>query len=91
MKFYFVSVFSVEDQYRLFCIALLQRYIPPDNSAETDIFKWFFQIQGSSFKSVMKSLSKEDQLKLKLEVSKIHDQLMDIFKRLPSKLMLVCR
>lgn len=91
MKKYSKELGIGEDQYRLFCIALLQRYIPPDNSAETDIFKWFFQIQGSSFKSVMKSLSKEDQLKLKLEVSKIHDQLMDIFKRLPSKLMLVCR
>lgn len=79
------------DEYRLFCIALAQRYVPPKDSSRPDLIKQVFRMQVSPFRSAVKNLSKEERIKLETEVIKIHDQLLHIFKNLPGKLILVCR
>lgn len=79
-----------EEDYRLFCIALLQKYVPTESNQD-DILVMFFKMQSASFKSSFKNLSKEEKLQLKAKAEKIHDQLMEIFKHLPSKMILVSR
>lgn len=86
MKF----VFADKD-YRLFCIALLQKYVPTEKNDGEDLMHFFFKPRGSSMESPFANLSSEDRNRLKIEATKIHDQLVEVFKKLPGKLVLVCR
>lgn len=83
-------LYLTEEDYRLFCMALLQKYIPTEKN-EDDILAMFFKLGPRSFKSSFSDLSKEEKEKLRELADEIHDRLMEIFKRLPSKMVLVSR
>ncbi|XP_065210258.1 uncharacterized aarF domain-containing protein kinase 5 [Planococcus citri] len=90
MKKYAKELGVDEEHYRLFCMALLQKYIPTEKN-EDDILAMFFKMGGRSFKSSFYNLSKQEKENLRKIGDQIHDRLMEIFRRLPSKMILVSR
>ncbi|XP_071552103.1 uncharacterized aarF domain-containing protein kinase 5 isoform X1 [Panulirus ornatus] len=79
--------------YRLFCIALAQRYVPPPEGIVHDLFDLFFDDKGPKFISHadFKKLPEEEKKKLRREIMDIHDRVLDVFKAVPSSLMLIFR
>lgn len=79
-----------EVDYRLFCIALGQRYIPAPSGSESDsdVVRYFFarQKHGSP-----KKLSRQERAKINLEIMALRDRCLTIFRQIPGKLMLVTR
>ena len=65
--------------------------MPPEDNSQLDIIKQVFGMQVLQFRSALKDMSKDERMKLENEVARIHDDLLDVFKMLPGKLILVCR
>ncbi|XP_073973216.1 aarF domain containing kinase 5 isoform X6 [Rhodnius prolixus] len=91
MKKYSMELGVDEKDYRLFCIALGQRYIPSPNPRESDedVIRLFFARQTSTIKR--KRLTREERAKLELELVELRNRCLHVFKSIPSKLMLVTR
>uniref|UniRef100_A0A8D8LTV1 Uncharacterized aarF domain-containing protein kinase 5 n=1 Tax=Cacopsylla melanoneura TaxID=428564 RepID=A0A8D8LTV1_9HEMI len=86
-----------ETDYRLFSIAIGQRYISKDPRDTTDtgldIYKILFTRNsvGNQPRIRFKDLAKDEQDRLRAEILAVHDRTIEIFKSVPSKLMLVTR
>lgn len=82
-----------EQDYRLFCIAVVQRYVARDsNDQGQDVFGLFFTPKGMRLTAdVFKGLSEEEKERLRLEIMAVHDRTLEVFRAIPSKLMLVTR
>jgi len=78
--------------YRLFCIAVVQRYIPPRNNEE-DILSLFFDNQGSQLltHAMLRKLTPEVREKAREEMLKLHDKILEMYRGIPPKLMLIFR
>lgn len=78
--------------YRLFCIAVVQRYIPPNNNEE-DILSLFFDNKGSQLltHAMLRKLSPEVRDKARAEMLKLHDKILEMYRGIPPKLMLIFR
>lgn len=91
----FLVSFFPENNYRLFCIALGQRYIEPAEKCENkfdDIYALFFSREGvKELKQTMKTMNSEEKTKLYKAIEAIHEDSFEIFRAMPSKLMLVTR
>ncbi|XP_042885871.1 uncharacterized aarF domain-containing protein kinase 5-like isoform X2 [Penaeus japonicus] len=79
--------------YRLFCIALAQRYVPPPKGLISDVFDLFFDEKGPKFISHadFNKLPEEEKKKMRREIMDIHDRMLEVFKSIPSDLMLIFR
>nr|XP_018899359.1 PREDICTED: uncharacterized aarF domain-containing protein kinase 5 [Bemisia tabaci] len=95
MKTYSAQLGIEENNYRLFCIALGQRYIEPAEKCENkfdDIYALFFSREGvKELKQTMKTMNSEEKTKLYKAIEAIHEDSFEIFRAMPSKLMLVTR
>ncbi|XP_054276944.1 uncharacterized aarF domain-containing protein kinase 5-like isoform X1 [Macrosteles quadrilineatus] len=82
-----------DDNYRLFCTALVQRFVARDkNEKGEDILDLFFSPKGIRLTAkVFRGLPEEEKERLRIEIMAIHDRSIEIFKAIPSKLMLVTR
>lgn len=82
-----------EKDYRLFCMALVQRYVAREKDDQSqDVFRMFFTSKGMRLTAnVFKGLTEEEKERLRLEIMAIHDRTIEVFKSIPSKLMLVTR
>ena len=71
------ALLGVED-YRLFCMALTQRYVGYAPGEARDFLAEFIESRGKGFKaltrSVFKALPEEDQAKLRLAIREERDQ-----------------
>ncbi|XP_046391459.1 uncharacterized aarF domain-containing protein kinase 5 isoform X3 [Ischnura elegans] len=81
---------GVEDDFHLFCTAVAQRYIPCPDTKEKDIYSLFFNHKGPQIDRY-RQLPKEEKEKIQQEIMAIHDRLIEIFQKVPSKLLLVFR
>ncbi|XP_067015790.2 uncharacterized aarF domain-containing protein kinase 5 isoform X1 [Anabrus simplex] len=83
---------GVTDDYRLFCIAVAQRFIPCADKNEKDIFSLFFGKKGPRFTAAsIKKLPKEERDQIRREIMAIHDRSLEVFRHIPAKLFLVLR
>ncbi|XP_024085198.1 uncharacterized aarF domain-containing protein kinase 5 isoform X3 [Cimex lectularius] len=91
MKKYAMELGIKEADYRIFCIALGQRYIPAANttSGDSDIVRSLFSPQ--QIKKKMLKMTKEEKMQLEREVTALRSRSFRIFKDMPHKLMLVTR
>ncbi|XP_066903959.1 uncharacterized aarF domain-containing protein kinase 5 isoform X2 [Halyomorpha halys] len=89
MKKYSMQLGVAEVDYRLFCIALGQRYIPSPSTEvqDSDIVRLFFAPRKHG--SRRKQLSPEERAKIHLEIMELRSRCLEIFRRIPGKLMLV--
>ncbi|XP_037798397.1 uncharacterized aarF domain-containing protein kinase 5-like isoform X6 [Penaeus monodon] len=80
-------------EYRLFCIALAQRYVPPPKGLISDVFDLFFDEKGPKFMSHadFNKLPDDEKKKIRREIMDIHDRMLEVFKSIPSDLMLIFR
>ena len=85
---------GIED-YRLFCMAVTQRYVGFAPGEKLDYLAEFLESRGKGFKGLTKTefkkLPEEEKAKLRLAIRDTHDKLLDVFQNVPSKLMLVFR
>lgn len=94
MRLYSKRLGVSEGDYRLFSIAIGQRYIskdPRDQSDTLDIYKILFSPSNGASRVRFRSLPVEAQERLRAEIMAVHDRTLEIFKSVPSKLMLVTR
>lgn len=94
MRIYSKRLGVSEDDYRLFSIAIGQRYIskdPADSSDSLDIYKILFSPKDKASRFRFKDLPEAKQERLRAEIMAVHDRTIEIFKSVPSKLMLVTR
>ncbi|XP_075230033.1 putative aarF domain-containing protein kinase 5 isoform X3 [Lycorma delicatula] len=89
MKKYSLELGVAESDYRLFCIALVQRYIPDPKQKGPDAFKLFFAKRGPA--RAMQALPKKEKEMLHQNMVDIHERMLVVFRAIPSKLMLVTR
>ena len=81
------------DDYRLFCMALTQRWVgvaPGDNDFLSNFFESRGGIQGFSRKD-FKKLPEEEKVKFRAAFRDIHDKMFDVFQNIPPRLVLVFR
>ncbi|CAG2059925.1 unnamed protein product, partial [Timema podura] len=87
----YAAQLGVKDDYRLFCIAIAQRYVPSART-ENDAFEKFYTKKGPDFSSAkFNKFSKEDKEIIRQQIGDIHDRLLVILKSMPTKLMLITR
>ncbi|CAH1390994.1 unnamed protein product [Nezara viridula] len=91
MKKYSMQLGVAEVDYRLFCIALGQRYIPSPSrdQQDSDIVRLFFAPRKHG--SRRKQFSPEERAKIHLEIMELRSRCLEIFRHIPGKLMLVTR
>ncbi|XP_042223896.1 uncharacterized aarF domain-containing protein kinase 5-like isoform X1 [Homarus americanus] len=79
--------------YRLFCISLSQRYVPPAEGFVHDVFDLFFNDKGPNFmtRADFNKLPEEQKSELRREILDVHDRVLEVFKAIPSTLMLIFR
>nr|CAD7460931.1 unnamed protein product [Timema tahoe] len=76
----YASQLGVKDDYRLFCIAIAQRYVPSART-ENDAFEKFYTKKGPDFSSAkFNKFSKEDKEIIRQQIGDIHDRLLVILK-----------
>ncbi|KAK4310372.1 hypothetical protein Pmani_018065 [Petrolisthes manimaculis] len=80
-------------EYRLFCISLAQRYIPPAEGVIQDVFDLFFDDKGPKFmtRADFNKLPEEEKEELRREIMDVHDRAFDVFKKISSNLLLIFR
>jgi len=84
---------NVED-YRLFAMALTQRYISPlKEELSTDFLSAFMDKQGPKkfSRRAFNALPEPEKEKLRDAIRDFHDRMLDVFQKVPAKLMLVMR
>lgn len=91
MKKYSMELGVAEVDYRLFCIALGQRYIrsPTSDQQDSDIVRLFFAPRKHGARR--KQYSPEERAKIHLEIMELRSRCLEIFRQIPGKLMLVTR
>lgn len=83
-----------ERDYRLFCIAIAQRFVPRAKGEEEgeDVFRFFFTKSSPQLTfRAFTNLVEEEKERIRLEILAIQDRSLVVFKSMPSKLMLVTR
>lgn len=77
--------------YRMFCIAVAQRYVPPAQGFAQDVFDLFFDVKGPKrfVRADFSKLPKEEKSRLRHKIMDVHDHMLDIFKAIPSSLILI--
>ncbi|RZF48017.1 hypothetical protein LSTR_LSTR002083 [Laodelphax striatellus] len=89
MKKYSLELGVEECDYRLFCVALVQRYIPDPNEQGKDIFKLVFKHRGGA--GLFRGRSEAEKESIRQQIMDMHDRMLVVFRAMPSKLMLVTR
>ena len=82
------------DDYRLFCMALTQRYIAPtEEEKKTDILSQFMDKKGPKnfSRKMFNALPEEEKEKLRVAIGDFHDRMFDMFQNVPSHLVLIFR
>jgi len=85
---------GVNHDYRLFCMALTQRYIKPDPCRESeDALSKIIGDRGFKIfnRNEFSLLPDEEKRVLRSAVEDFHDRMFDVFSNVPSKLVLVMR
>ncbi|XP_059485051.1 uncharacterized aarF domain-containing protein kinase 5 isoform X3 [Neocloeon triangulifer] len=92
MKTFATQLGVNESDYRLFCIAVVQRYIPP-NKKEEDILSLFFDSKGSQLitHAMLRKLPADTRERARQEMIKLHDKILEMYRGIPPKLMLIFR
>ncbi|XP_065352796.1 uncharacterized aarF domain-containing protein kinase 5 isoform X1 [Cloeon dipterum] len=92
MKLFATQLGVQESDYRLFCIAVGQRYIPPQRNEE-DILSLFFDSKGSQLitQAMLRKLPAETRERARTEMLKLHDKILEMYRGIPPKLMLIFR
>ncbi|KAK9500319.1 hypothetical protein O3M35_001602 [Rhynocoris fuscipes] len=91
MKKYSVELGIDAKDYRLFCIALGQRYIKNPNPSEKDEETVRIFLARRTVKKKRNKLTKEEKAKIESELLVLQRRFMNVFKSMPSKMMLVTR
>merc|ERR1719259_1018065 len=84
---------NVED-YRLFAMALTQRYVKPTKEdLEKDVLAQFMNKKGPKKfdRKAFNKLPEEEKEKLRASIREFHDRMFDVFQKMPPKLMLIMR
>lgn len=84
---------NVED-YRLFAMALTQRYInPTKEDLEKDILAQFMDKKGPKKfdRKAFNNLPAEEKEKIRESIKDFHDRMLDVFQKMPSRMMLIMR
>lgn len=84
---------STVSNYRLFCISLIQRYIAPEEGIIQDVFDMFYDEKGPKFmtRAQFDKLPESEKRELRKEIMDVHDRVLDVFKGIPSNLLLIFR
>lgn len=79
--------------YRLFSISLIQRYISPEEGIIQDVFDMFYDEKGPKFmtRAQFDKLPEDEKRELRKEILDVHDRVLDVFKCIPSNLLLIFR
>ncbi|KAK7073501.1 putative aarF domain-containing protein kinase 5 [Halocaridina rubra] len=79
--------------YRMFAIALVQRYVAPPEGFVQDIFDIFYDEKGPKYISHddFHKLPEEEKQEIRKQVMEVHDRVLDIFQSLPTDLFLIFR
>jgi len=89
----FGSDLNVED-YRLFAMALTQRYVKPTKEElAKDFLAQFMNKEGPKKfdRKRFNQLPEEEKEKLRASIREFHDRMFDVFQRMPAKMMLIMR
>lgn len=83
---------NVED-YRLFAMAVSQRYIAPDKEEEQDALTKMMGKKGPKAfnRKQFNALPEEEKKEIRAAVMKFHDRMFDTFQKMPPKIVLVMR
>jgi len=84
---------NVED-YRLFAMAVTQRYVKPlQEDMEKDLLSQFMNSKGPKKfdRKAFNKLPEEEKNKLRESIRDFHDRMLDVFQKMPPKLMLIMR
>ncbi|XP_059094629.1 uncharacterized aarF domain-containing protein kinase 5-like [Tigriopus californicus] len=82
------------NDYRLFCMALTQRYVAPtEEERQTDFLSQFMDKNGpKAFSRKQFNLLPEDEKQqLREAIADFHDRMFDVFQNVPSHLVLIFR
>ncbi|XP_065571016.1 uncharacterized aarF domain-containing protein kinase 5-like isoform X3 [Artemia franciscana] len=85
---------GVPDDYRLFCMAVSQRFVPHDKSSKTaDIFELMLDKAGpkDSFRTDWNKMSPEKKAELRGFMEDMHDKVLSAYKAIPRQLLLIFR
>ena len=80
--------------YRLFAMALTQRYISPlKEELATDFLAQFMDKQGPKKfeRRAFAALPEGEKARLRVAIRDFHDRMLEVFQTVPAKLMLVMR
>ncbi|XP_064085064.1 uncharacterized aarF domain-containing protein kinase 5-like [Macrobrachium nipponense] len=79
--------------YRLFSIALVQRYVSPPGGFVRDVFDLFYDEKGPKYISHadFHKLPEEEKKEVRRQVMEVHDRVLDVFQNIPSDLFLILR
>ncbi|CAL4060460.1 unnamed protein product, partial [Meganyctiphanes norvegica] len=79
--------------YRLFAMALVQRYVPPKLGMIGEIFDMFYDDSGPKFmtRADFEKLPEDEKKAIRQEIVEVHERMFDVFKAIPSNLMLIFR
>jgi len=83
---------NVED-YRLFAMAVSQRYIAPDKEEEQDALTKMMGKKGPKAfnRKQFNALPEEEKKEIRAAIMKFHDRMFDTFQKMPPKIVLVMR
>jgi len=82
------------DDYRLFAMALTQRYVKPTKEElKTDILAQFMDRKGPKRfdRKAFNSLPDEEKEKIRASIRDFHDRMFDVMQKMPSRMMLIMR
>ena len=80
------------DDYRIFSMALSQRFISarPGADPELDVFTKLLKGKGFNRK-MFRALPEEEKQEIRAAIMKFHDRMFDSFQKMPPKMVLVMR
>jgi hypothetical protein len=83
---------NVQD-YRLFSMALTQRYISPAKGEQADFLSSFMDKEGPKKfgRRAFAALPEEEKARLRTAIGDFHERMLEVFQRIPARLMLVMR
>ena len=82
---------NVED-YRVFAIALSQRFIAARPGRDKDLDVFTKMLQGKGFnRKMFRALPEEEKQEIRAAIMKFHDRMFDTFQKMPPKMVLVMR
>ncbi|KAF4524662.1 hypothetical protein B566_EDAN012244 [Ephemera danica] len=92
----FAGQLGVTDKdYRLFCIAVSQRYIPPEpnQTRVRDTLSLFFDSKGKQLLTpgMLRKLPLDQRERARKEMGRLHDTLLEMYRGIPPRLLLIFR